>query len=107
MTTTGQDLFTVVAAPHRRWILDLLLEGDLTAGEIGSQFDLSQPTVSKHLSVLRHSGLVTVRGQAQQRWYHLNPTELRPLDAWLNPYRERWAKRLDGLGDHLDTMPDE
>lgn len=107
MSTTEQDLFAVLAESNRRQILDLLLDGDQPAGAIGAQFELSQPTVSKHLGVLRRSGLVTVQGQAQQRWYHLEPAPLRPLDDWLTPYRTRWAAQLDALGDYLDTMPDE
>ncbi|GAA4858922.1 metalloregulator ArsR/SmtB family transcription factor [Saccharopolyspora cebuensis] len=106
MSDAQQELFGVLAEQHRRRILDLLLEADQPAGAIGARFELSQPTVSKHLGVLRRSGLVTVRGQAQQRWYRLEPTPLRPLDDWLHPYRRLWATRLDALEDHLNTMPD-
>ncbi|ASR38839.1 transcriptional regulator [Prauserella marina] len=97
----------MLAEPRRRQILDLLLKGDQPAGAIVDHIDVSQPTVSRHLAVLRRAGLVTVRGKAQQRWYHLEAAPLRSLDDWLTPYRARWADRLAALGDYLDDMPDE
>lgn len=99
-------MFGALAEPNRRAILSLLLDGDQSAGSIGAEFTLAQPTVSKHLKVLREAGLVTVRHQAQQRWYHLEPERLQPLDEWMEPYRRRWNQQLDALAHHLDTMPD-
>jgi DNA-binding transcriptional ArsR family regulator len=63
---------------------------------------LSQPAVSKHLRVLREAGLVTVRGDAQRRFYRINPQPLQELDAWLAPYRELWNTSLDALEAHLN-----
>lgn len=94
----------VVAEPHRRLILTLLLEGEKSAGEIGEALPLSQPGVSKHLKVLKDAGLVTVRQRARQRLYRLRPYPLREIDAWLAPFRDTWNERLDALGTHLDTM---
>lgn len=84
----------------------LLHEGDQTAGSIAARFPLAQPTVSKHLKVLRDAGIVTVRTQAQRRWYHLDADQLIVLDEWLTPYRQRWIKSLDALDSYLDSMPD-
>ncbi|CAL9587550.1 Transcriptional repressor SdpR [Nocardiopsis dassonvillei] len=94
----------VVAEPHRRRILDLLLEGEKSAGEIVRALPLSQPGVSKHLRVLKDAGLVTVRQHARQRVYRLRPDPLREIDVWLGPFREAWDERLDALEAHLDTM---
>lgn len=108
MTTTQQDLFGVLAEPRRRQILDLLLRGELSAGAVVRNMeDVTQPTVSKHLTTLRRAGLVTVRSEAQHRMYDLDPEPLVTLDNWLVPYRERWAGRLDALGKYLDNMSDE
>src|SRR3954471_11320990 len=94
--------FTAVGEPSRRQILDLLRDGTLSVGEIVERTGLSQPGVSKHLRVLRESGLVKVRRDAQRRLYDIDPAPLAELDAWLEPYRALWNERLDALGAHLD-----
>lgn len=98
--------FEVVAEPNRRRILDLLRGGERSVNEIGRRLRLHQPSVSKHLRVLKHARLVDVSQDAQRRLYRLQPGPLRELDAWLTPYRRLWADRLDALERHLDTMPD-
>ena len=99
--------FEVLAEPTRRRILDLLLERPRLVGDLTAQLGLSQPGTSKHLRVLREAGLVQVRPDAQRRWYELRPEPLAEVDAWLAPYRRLWSERLDALGRHLDSMPDE
>lgn len=99
--------FGVLADPARRRILDLLRERPRLAGELTAAVGLSQPGTSKHLRVLREAGLVTVRPEAQRRWYELRPEPLAEIDAWLTPYRWMWAERFDALERHLDTMDDE
>jgi DNA-binding transcriptional ArsR family regulator len=94
--------FAAVAEPSRREILDLLRDGTRSVGEIVERTGLSQPGVSKHLRVLRESGLVKVRRDAQRRLYDIDPAPLAELDAWLEPYRALWNERLDALGTHLD-----
>ena len=94
--------FAAGAEPSRRQILDLLREGTCSVGEIVDRTGLSQPGVSKHLRVLRESGLVTVRRDAQRRLYDIDPAPLTELDRWLEPYRALWETRLDALGRHLD-----
>jgi DNA-binding transcriptional ArsR family regulator len=95
-------LFTAVAEPNRRQILDLLRVGEQSAGAIGAELTLSQPGVSKHLRILREAGLVSVRGDAQRRLYRINPAPLLALDAWLEPYRGFWDEKLDALEDDLN-----
>jgi DNA-binding transcriptional ArsR family regulator len=101
------SIFEVVAEPRRREILDLLRDGERPVGELVERLRLAQPTVSKHLKVLRGAGLVEVRQDAQRRWYRLRPEPLTELDAWLEPYRRMWTVSLDALERHLDSMPDE
>ena len=94
--------FEVLAEPTRRRILDLLLERSRAVGELVELLGLSQPSVSKHLRVLRDSGFVAVRADAQRRFYELRPGPLHEVDEWLAPYRRLWADRLDALERHLD-----
>ena len=96
--------FTVVAEPNRRAILNLLLASDRSVGEIEHKLRLPQPTVSKHLRVLRDAGFVEARVEAQHRVYRLRPEPFMELDAWLVPFRRFWTKHVDALERHLDTM---
>ena len=98
--------FEVLAEPHRRHILDLLRLRDRSVGELVEVLPLTQPSVSKHLKVLKESGLVSVHPDAQRRVYRLRPEPLLEIDEWLMPYRAVWADRLDALEQHLDTMED-
>lgn len=101
------DLFTILAEPNRRAILDLLRLGDRPAGELVEELDIAQPTVSKHLKVLRDAGLVDMRVDANRRIYRLQPDALAEVDAWLAPYRQLWSARLDALERYLDQMEEE
>jgi DNA-binding transcriptional ArsR family regulator len=98
--------FQVLAEPNRRRILDALVDREQPVTDLVEQLDLAQPTVSKHLRVLRDAGLVQVRRDAQRRWYSVRVEPLMELDAWLAPYRHLWADRLDALERHLDRMGD-
>lgn len=91
-----------LSEPHRMAILSMLAEGERPAGDFVDALPIAQPTVSKHLSVLRDAGLVTVRKDAQRRMYSLNPKPLAELDAWLAGYRRFWTDKLDALEAHLD-----
>ena len=96
--------FAVVAEPNRRAILGLLLSSERSVGELERELRLSQPSVSKHLRVLRDAGFVESRVEAQQRFYRLRPEPLMELDAWLVPFRRFWSKHVDALEKHLDRM---
>jgi len=93
-----------LAEPHRREILDLLRRGERTVGALADALPMRQPSVSKHLAVLREAGLVTVRADKNRRYYRLNNAPLREVDAWLAPFRAAWADHLDDLERHLDRM---
>jgi DNA-binding transcriptional ArsR family regulator len=99
--------FAVLAEPHRRRILDLLLETERPVGELVHALAVSQPAVSKHLRILREAGLVEARIDGQRRVYRVSPGPLRELDRWLAPYREMWESRLDALERHLDNNDQE
>jgi DNA-binding transcriptional ArsR family regulator len=99
--------FEVLAEPTRRQILDLLRGGERPVGELVETISLSQPAISKHLRVLRDSGLVEVRVDAQRRFYGLRPEPLAEIDHWLEPYRRMWSGKLDALERHLDSEAKE
>jgi DNA-binding transcriptional ArsR family regulator len=98
------DVFTALADPTRRTMLDLLTGGEQPAGHLVAAFPtLTQPAVSRHLRVLREVGLVDVRAHAQRRIYTLRPEPLSEVDAWLGRYRQYWTRHLDAVEDHLAT----
>ena len=98
--------FELLAEPTRRRILDLLRDGERPVGELVDRLSMSQPAVSKHLRVLRDSGLVDVRVDAQRRMYRLRPERLKEVDAWIAPYRRLWDQRLVRLERQLKIMED-
>ena len=90
-------VFEVIAEPNRRRILSLLRERERSAGELVTRLGLAQPSVSKHLKVLRDAKLVEVRVEGPRRMYRLRPEPLAALDAWLQPYRRFWEQRAAPL----------
>ena len=102
-----ESTFTVLGEPNRRAILSLLLSSERSVGEIERELGLSQPSVSKHLKVLRDAGFVEPRVDAQRRLYRLRPEPIMEIDAWLAPFRQFWAKHVDALEKHLDAMVEE
>ena len=99
-----ESAFEIVAEPNRRAILSLLVLSQQSVGEIERQLRMSQPTVSKHLRVLREAGFVESTVDAQRRLYRLKPGPLQELDAWLEQFRRFWSTHVDALERHLDRM---
>lgn len=95
----------VLGDPVRRRILDVLVDGECAAGDVGAviqqEFGISQPAVSQQLRVLRDNGFATVRADGTRRLYAIDPAPLRSVDEWLTPYRKFWNQRLDALGTEL------
>lgn len=99
-----ESAFDIIAEPNRRAILGLLILSQQSVGEIERQLRMPQPTVSKHLRVLREAGFVESTVDAQRRLYRLKPGPLREVDDWLAPFRRFWSAHLDALERHLDRM---
>lgn len=97
--------FDVLGDPVRRRILELLADGEMSAGVIGdtiqNEFGITQPAVSQHLKVLRDNGFTTVRPQGQRRLYAVNGAALRDVDEWLDGFRRFWTPHLDALGTEI------
>jgi DNA-binding transcriptional ArsR family regulator len=99
-----ESVFEIIAEPNRRAILSLLVSSQQSVGEIERQLGMSQPTVSKHLRVLREAGFVESMVDAQRRLYRLKPEPFQEVDAWLEQFRRFWSEHVDALERHLDRM---
>jgi DNA-binding transcriptional ArsR family regulator len=92
-----EAVLRALADEGRRTLLETLVGGPATAGELAALLPISRPGVSRHLRVLREAGLVEFRQEAQRRVYALRPEPLAEVDEWLGRYRDRWEQRLDAL----------
>src|ERR1700730_6167596 len=99
-----ESVFEIIAEPNRRAILGLLVSSQQSVGEIERQLRMPQPTVSKHLRVLREAGFVESTVDAQRRLYRLKPKPLQEVDVWLAQFRRFWSAHVDALERHLDRM---
>src|SRR2546421_4834718 len=97
--------FAALADPTRRRIVELLVVGERTAGEIAEQFPVSRPAVSRHLRVLRETGLVRVRGEGQRRGYTFGTHPPGAPGRRLEKYRPLWAQPTDALGTPIGPPP--
>jgi DNA-binding transcriptional ArsR family regulator len=102
-----ESVFEIIAEPNRRAILSLLVSSQQSVGEIERQLRMPQPTVSKHLRVLREAGFVESTVDAQRRLYRLKPEPFEELDAWLARFRRLWSTHVDALERHLDRMDND
>jgi DNA-binding transcriptional ArsR family regulator len=98
----AQDVYTALANPVRRQILELLRDGPRAVNDLASQFELGRPAISEHLQVLRRVRLVREEPRGQQRYYHLEALPLAEVDAWLHPFERYWRGRLRALRQVLD-----
>jgi DNA-binding transcriptional ArsR family regulator len=94
--------FAILAEPNRRAILGQLLSSEQSVGELERRLRMSQPTVSKHLRVLRDAGFVEATVDAQRRLYRLRPGPFQEVETWLAPFRQFWSAHVDALERHLD-----
>jgi len=99
-----ETVFEIIAEPNRRAILSLLVSSQQSVGEIERQLGMAQPTVSKHLRVLREAGFVESTVDAQRRLYRLKPEPFQEVDDWLAQFRRFWSDHVDALERHLDRM---
>jgi DNA-binding transcriptional ArsR family regulator len=103
-TPTTTDAFNAVADPSRRELLDAIGAGEATVSELVERLGISQPSVSKHLAVLREVGLVTVRQDGRHRWYRVHGPALKPVHDWVSAFARTWNERLDRLDDLLAEL---
>jgi DNA-binding transcriptional ArsR family regulator len=99
-----ESTFGIIAEPNRRAILSLLASSERSVREIEHKLHMPQPSVSKHLRVLRDGGFVEARVDGPRRVYRLRPEPLREVDAWIAPFRHFWSGHVDALERHLDRI---
>jgi len=99
-----ESVFEIISEPNRRSILSLLAGSQHSVGEIERQLRMTQPTVSKHLRVLREAGFVESTVDAQRRLYRLKPEPFQEVNAWLDQFRRFWSDHVDALERHLDRL---
>jgi DNA-binding transcriptional ArsR family regulator len=99
-----ESTFNVIADSSRRAILSLLASSERSVGDIERSLQLPQPSISKHLRVLREAGFVESRIDAQRRVYRIKAEPLMEIDAWLAPFRRYWSTHVDALERHLDRI---
>jgi len=104
---TTLDVFSAVAEPRRREIIDALAGGARAVGDLVRMLRLPQPAVSKHLGVLRQVGLVSATKDGQRRLYRLNAQELRPLYDWSKGFEQFWDHRLERIKESAERMARE
>ena len=98
--------FSALADPTRRAMLARLAQGAASISDLGRPFlkKMSLPAITKHVQVLEKAGLITKTREAQWRPCTLNPEALRPVDDWMEQYRDLWEEQLDRLDDYLKTV---
>ncbi|HET8999871.1 MAG TPA: metalloregulator ArsR/SmtB family transcription factor [bacterium] len=101
---TTTDVFNAIAEPRRRAIIGVLVDGKAHAvGEVVARLRLPQPTVSKHLGVLRKVGIVSVSKYGQLRLYRLNAKELKPVHDWVKTYERHWGRQIDRIKERAES----
>ena len=106
-TPTTYDPFNAIAEPRRRQLIQAMGEQELSVNELVEKLGWNQPSVSKHLGVLKQVGLVEERRVGRQRMYRVNPENLRPIYDWVAPFEKIWSERFDRLDAVLQKMKKE
>ncbi len=100
---TTTDVFNAIAEPRRREIIGVLAEGgEFAVGTLVETLGMAQPSVSKHLGVLREVGIVSVTRRGRQRLYELNPKELKPVHDWIKSYERFWSHQLTRIKERAE-----
>jgi len=99
------DVFTAIASPVRRALLDALATGPMPVHDLAAGFSISRPAVSQHLRILKQAELVREERYGRERRYQLNPAPLREVHTWIAHYEGFWRDRLSTLRDVLDEQP--
>ncbi|RBL88138.1 ArsR/SmtB family transcription factor [Chitinophaga flava] len=101
---TRRDVFQAIADPTRRAILGLVALQAMTPGAIAENFNSSRQTISKHIQILNECELLNQTQSGREIYYHFNPSKMKEIADWLDPYRKLWEGRLSAMDDLLTEM---
>ncbi|HEV8539409.1 MAG TPA: metalloregulator ArsR/SmtB family transcription factor [Bacteroidota bacterium] len=104
---TLDAVFSALADPTRRAILEALSKGHASVTELAGPFHMSLPAISKHLGILEDAGLIVRERSGRFHWMHFQSKPLKDAAAWLDRYRNFWESRLDSLGSFLNSTKDQ
>ncbi|GIK58811.1 MAG: winged helix-turn-helix transcriptional regulator [Chloroflexi bacterium] len=99
-----RDVFQAIADPHRRTILELLAQQNLTVNSVAAYFDISRPAISKHIKILVECGLVIMQRHGRERICEVQPEKLNEVTNWLEQYQRYWEQRFDRLDELLQEL---
>jgi DNA-binding transcriptional ArsR family regulator len=99
-----RDVFHAIADPNRRAIIGLLANQKLTVNAIAEHFPISRPAVSRHIKILKESGLVVVRQQGRERYCEARLDKLNEVAEWVEKSRDLWEQRFDRLDEYLSEL---
>lgn len=99
-----RDVFQAIADPTRRDIINLLSRQSLSLNAVAGHFDVSRPAISKHIKILTECGIIIIRKDGRERYCRADLQKLKEVDKWLDNYRKFWNRKLDALGDFLDSQ---
>lgn len=103
----ASDVYNAIAEPRRREIFELVCVGERAVGDVADALGMDQPSVSKHLKVLREVELVNVRRDGRRRLYSADPTALEPIEAWVAKCERLWSRHLDAIEQRAERMARE
>ena len=99
-----RDIFHAIADPNRRAIISLLANQKLTVNAVAEHFPISRPAVSRHIKILKESGLVVVRKRGRERYCEVRLDRLNEVAEWVEQSRKVWNQRLDRLDEYLSEL---
>lgn len=103
-TANTFDTFTAIAEPKRRQLLECLCDKELSVNQLVDQTKWNQPVVSKHLKVLKESGLVLERKEGRQRFYQVQGQQLKPIQLWVRQFEKYWNTQFEQLDEYLNEL---
>lgn len=106
-TKTTYDVFSAIAEPKRRELIELLVVSEQTVGELTQATAWSQPMVSKHLGVLKQVGIVRERKDGRSRIYCIQPDQLKPIQEWMHQFEKYWGGALDQLEQYIEGIQND
>ena len=101
---TRRDVFQAIADPTRRQIINLIVHQSLNLNAIADNFDISRPAISNHIKILSECGIISIEQIGRERYCKIQPTNLKEVADWVEPFRELWEQKLDSFEQYLNKL---